>query len=630
MILQALYQLAEREHLMEDPDFEWKPLAWLLTIGKDGSLRGIKGTHWIPPEEEGRKKPKPRPKSFAVPRESGRTSGDRAFFLFDKAEYALGLDPAGERPAEKLAARLGLFRDRAEECLTATGDEGVRAVCSFLSKLQDGSIQVELPEGCASNELFGFIFSPDVDELVTSRPLVREYWRSLRVLPDGAEADLRRCLVSGRLAPPVDKLPAIKNVPGGTTSGVALVSFNAGAFESYGWSGNENATLSREAAEACSTALNRLLHSAFPNPARPGETLPSRHLRLSADTAVCFWARSPQGEDLASVLIGLFEANPEKVGELYRSIWRGIPVRLKDPTAFYALTLSGAQGRAIVRDWFEATVEQVDENLAQHFKDLAIVRNARRRDDQTSPALELRTLLRSLAVRGEDKRIPAALSGEIVHAALAGTVYPQSIVARAVERSRAEIGGNEWADRERSDGRAALIKAVLNRRRRFHLATTSYPEIGEAMDPNNTSPSYLLGRLMAVAERMQSAALGQDVNATVVDKLFGAASATPNAVFTRLMKGFRHHARKAKDGEFARLANKLEKQADDILHLLVPDRHAFPPFLPLEQQGLFILGYHHQRYELFHPKPSDRSGDRGTAAVPVPEPATEDQGDSES
>jgi CRISPR-associated protein Csd1 len=149
------------------------------------------------------------------------------------------------------------------------------------------------------------------------------------------------------------------------------------------------------------------------------------------------------------------------------------------------------------------------------------------------------------------------------------------------------------------------------------------------MDPNNTSPSYLLGRLMAVAERMQAAALGPEVNATVVDKLFGAASATPNAVFTRLMKGFRHHARKARDGEYARLAVKLEKQADEILHLLPVERNAFPPFLPLEQQGLFILGYHHQRYELFHPKQSEKGADRGTAAVPELEPPTEDQGDSE-
>lgn len=604
MILQALYQLAEHEHLLEDPDFEWKPLAWLVTVGDGGTLRGIQGTHTTPDAEEGqKKKPKPRPKSFAVPREPGRTSGDRAFFLYDKSEYALGQDPepdpAKKRPADKLATRLALFRERAEECLAATGDEGVRAVCAFLARIQEGSITASLPPECAANDLFGFIYQKDIDCLVTDRPKVREHWRSLRAADAEGGGDLQRCLVSGRLAPAVDKLPLLKNVPGGSSSGVALVSFNSNAFESYGWSGNENAPISREAAEACSTALNRLLHPAFPNPAEPGQTLAKRNLRLSDDTAVCFWASTPAGDDLASQVLGLFDADPNAVRELYHSIWRGIPHRIEDPSLFYALTLSGSQGRAIVRDWFEATVKTVDENLARHFRDLAIVRNTPPpKGREHPPAVPLRVLMRALAVRGEGKDVPASLAGQVVHAALAYVPYPFSVLQRALERTRAEIGRTDWSDRERHDARAALLRAVLNRRRRFHQATTSYPEITEAMDPNNQDTGYRLGRLMAVLERMQEAALGTEVNATVVDRFFGSASATPAAVFPRLLKNFRHHARKAKDGDNAKRAVALEKEADEILAPLPPP-DAFPHFLPLEQQGLFVLGYHHQRHEFF-------------------------------
>jgi CRISPR-associated protein Csd1 len=598
LILQALYQLAETEHLLEDPDYEWKPLAWLITVGDGGRFLGIQGTHTIPPEEAGKKKPRPRPKSFAVPREPGRTSGDRAFFLYDKAEYALGQDPEPEpgkrRPADKLAARLALFRERAEECLAATEDDGVRAVCAFLGSLERSEVDVPLPAGCASNDLFGFIYQKDVDRLVTDRPKVREHWRSLRAAAEEGGGERRLCLVSGRLALPVDKLPGIKNVPGGSTSGVALVSFNSGAFESYGWSGSENAPISRAAAEACSTALNRLLHPAFPDPAQPGQTLPRRNLRLSADTAVCFWASTPAGDDLASQVLALLEANPEHVRELYRSLWRGVPNRIEDPSLFYALTLSGSQGRAIVRDWFEATVAEVDVNLARHFRDLAIVRNTPpAKGREHPPALPFTVLMRCLAPRGDDKGVPAALAGQIVHAALAGTPYPFSILQRALERTRAEIGRSDWSDRERHDARAALLKAVLNRRR--PQATTHYPEITEAMDPNNPATGYRLGRLMAVIERMQEAALGVEVNATVVDRFFSSASATPAAVFPRLLKNFRHHARKAKDGDHAQRAAALEKEADAILEPIP----SFPSFLPLDQQGLFVLGYHHQRHELF-------------------------------
>jgi CRISPR-associated protein Csd1 len=602
LILQALYQLAQAEHLVEDPDYEGKPLAWLITVGDGGRLLGIQGTHTIPPSEEGKKKPKPRPKNFSVPREPGRTSGDRAFFLYDKSEYALGLDPetdpAKQRPADKLAARLALFRDRAEECLAATGDEGVRAVCAFLAKLQQGEITVALPAECAPNDLFGFIYKNDIDRLVTERPKVREHWRSLRAADAADGGERRICLVSGLLAPAVDKLPLLKNVPGGSSSGVALVSFNSNAFESYGWSGNENAPISREAAEACSTALNRLLHPAFPNPQEPGQTLPRRNLRLSGDTAVCFWAATPEGDAFAAQIFGIMEGDPQQVAELYRSVWRGVPFPIDDPSLFYALTLSGSQGRAILRDWFEATVKTVDENLAAHFRDLAIVRNTPPpKGKEHPPALPFRVLMRSLAPRGDEKGIPAALAGQAVHAALAGGPYPLWIVQRALERSRAEIGDTDWADRERSDARAALLKAVLNRRLRAGQATTSYMEIKESMDPNNTDPGYRLGRLMAVLERMQEAALGTEVNASVVDRFFSSASATPAAVFPRLMKNFRHHARKAQD-ENPKWAVTLEKAADEILAPLSP-WEAFPRFLPLEQQGLFVLGYHHQRHELY-------------------------------
>ncbi|HTQ80918.1 MAG TPA: type I-C CRISPR-associated protein Cas8c/Csd1 [Thermoanaerobaculia bacterium] len=635
MILQALYNLAQAEGLVEDPDFQPKALAWLLTIAEDGALLGLHGTHTVKAtaagKNEGKKKPRPLPAFYSVPREAERTSGDRAFFLFDKAEYVFGLDPepdpAKRRPAEKLAARFALFRERAEACLAATGDPGVRAVCRFLARVAEGEIAVTLPEGCAGNDLFGFVYAPDVDRLVTARPAVVESWRSLRSQAESGEA-LSLCLVSGHLAPAAAVVPLIKNVPGGSTSGVALVSCNANAFESYGWSGNDNSPISRAAAEACSTALNRLLHPAFPKPGAPGESLPSRHLRLCADTAVCFWTAEP-ADDFASELLGLLDANPESVGGLYRSVWRGLPVEIDDPGAFYALTLSGTQGRLILRDWLSTPVRDAVRHLAEHFRDLAIVRNTPPpKERPLGPALPLRVLLRALAVRGDDKSVPAALAGEIVHAALTGLPYPFSILPRALERARAEIGRDDWADLERRDARAALLKAVLNRRRRLFPATAAYPEVLEHMDPNNTQPGYLLGRLMALLERMQQLALNE-VNASVVDRFFSAASATPRVVFLRLLKNFRHHVKKAQDEpRTAGAAVLVERQVDRLVHDLGESAGNFPAALSLEEQGLFLLGYHHQRHEIFltREERQRRAAEAAEAAAPSPETLSEPAG----
>lgn len=606
MILEALFDLAQQEGLMSDPDYEPKPVAWLVRVDEMGRIVGVESTHHTPDVLETKKAIRPVPKIFSVPREPGaaRTSAARAMFLFDKCEYALGMDPTPEpqkrRQPEQLVARFALFRQRVKACADATGDEGVAAVSKALESLAAGETSVVIPGDCAPNELFGFVFAPDVDRLVHERPKVRAYWKLQRAQPVDAVAIRSRCIVTGELVSGAKSFPLLKRVPGGTTSGIALVSFNSPAFESHGWKGNENATISRDASEVCATALNRLLHPAYPDP-RPGRrdrTLPRRHVRLSADTVVCYWSPESSPSGFLDHLATLMEGNDaEQVGELHRAVLSGRAVRIDDPARFCALTITGTQGRAVVRDWFESTVADVAENVRQHFLDLAIVRNTPPPKGKKLPAqLPLRSLLGALAPFGDREQIPAALATQFVHAALRGTPYPFAILQRALERARAEFMRSEWADLERRDARAALIKAVLRR-------NTPLGRITEAMDPTNTNPGYLLGRLMAVIERLQQAAMGDDVNASVVDRYFASASAAPRAVFVRLLKNARHHARKAKDEpKTSSTARWLESMLDEITFQFDPNRNGFPVYLDLVQQGLFVLGYHQQRHWLWMPK----------------------------
>jgi len=291
------------------------------------------------------------------------------------------------------------------------------------------------------------------------------------------------------------------------------------------------------------------------------------------------------------------------VKELYQSIWLGKFQQIEDPSAFYALTLSGTQGRAIVRDWFESTVANVARNMAAHFEDLRIVRNTPKpREHDLPPQFPMSVLLKSLAPQGDSEKIPTPLIGQLIEAALHGTPYPFSLLQRAVERTRAEIGKNDWTDLDRRDARAALIKAVLNRRKRFFPDTTPNKEVHPDMDPTNLSEGYTLGRLMAVLERIQQEAIG-DVNASVVDRYFSGASATPKTVFVRLLKNARHHVTKAKDDEAkAGFIFRLDKLIDELASRFDPKHNGFPAYLDLEQQGLFVLGYHQMRKWLWMPR----------------------------
>ena len=600
MILQALHQLAQREKLHSDPDYENKQVAWLIRLDENGGCLGIQGTHYTPPQE-GKRKPKPTAKWFAVPREEIRTSGDRAYFLVDKAEYVFGIDPLGKRSAQKLAQRFALFCEKVERCAEDTADPAVNAVTAFLRDLAEGKQEVTLPEECASNDLFAFVWTPDEERLVTDRKAVRQYWSQVRE----PRSDPIQCLVTGQSQSPARLVPPLKRVPGGSTSGVSMISYNRNAFESYGWSGNENAPIGRDTAEAIATALNRLLHPAYPHPTDPGSTLRKQHIRLSSDTVVCYWATEAAGDELTSIVGPLLEANPERVGNLYRSIWRGIPPKIDNPSTFYAMVLTGTQGRVIVRDWLESTVQHTIEALAQYFDDLAIVRNAPPpKEKEAPPTLSLLLLMESLADPKQNRQdaVPAPLASQFMKSVFTGLPFPLAALQRGLLRYRAEVNKQDdtlegWRIKHWNDARAAIIKAVLCRRWRYGQTTRDFEEVKSDMDPNNKNDGYVLGCLMAVVERLQQVAIGS-ANATVVDRYFSGASANPRAVFVRLLKNARHHVRKARDDEDRRrrtTAVLLDRLLDQFAEPFDPKHNGFPSYLDLEKQGLFVLGYHQMR-----------------------------------
>ncbi len=102
------------------------------------------------------------------------------------------------------------------------------------------------------------------------------------------------------------------------------------------------------------------------------------------------------------------------------------------------------------------------------------------------------------------------------------------------------------------------------------------------------------------------------VNASVLARYFSAASATPRTVFVRLLKNAPHHVRRARDGEdkrdramvfrCARLIDELACRFDVDAKRYPPHSSGLPAHLDLEQQGLFVLGYHQMRHWLWMTK----------------------------
>ncbi len=557
MILEQLCQLAHTEHLLVNPDYEPRPVAGLIAIGGDGRFLDYVPTTGM--DERGKKS---RGKVFQIPRREGRTSGALADFLVDKSEYVLGIEPEGQpkpRKPEDLQKRKDLFRKSVQRALRATNSPALSAVVRFLDSPDETGRAVGriVAEGFASNDLFAF----DCDgELVHDLPVVQEYFSRTR---QTSAVGGVQCLICGTVAPPVDKHPLVK-VQGGSTSGVALVTFNSDAFESYGLSRNENAPVCRSCADSYTTALNRLLSDRYPDPSTPGATLPKRCLRLSPDTTAVFWAEKPAS--VLDLLAGFFD-NPsaDAVAELIRAPYKG-----ENPVGtgnrFFCLILSGGQGRATVRGMHTGTVAQIEDSVRKYFEAT---------DIGTDQPMPLRRLLEGLVLQGKLENLPPGLATDVFWSVLFGRVFPQTLLARAVGRCRAE--------RKVTRERAAILRAYLIR--------NSKCEVSVGLDKENINPGYRLGRLMAVLERVQGQAQNNP-NKTIVDRFYGAASTRPATVFPRLLALAQHHLSKLK-GNSETFYQKLVGEVMDGIS---------PPFstvLSLEEQGLFALGYYHQRQDFF-------------------------------
>lgn len=582
MILEELKKLAEREQLLADEGYGPQKVHSLIVIDRDGNFHGLQSQ--VTMVVRGKTKPRPQPRMISMPSPEGRrTSGDATNFLFDKSDYVFGI---GDGDSEKLANRKRLFRALVDDALRATSDEGVRAVSRFLGRFDRGEIEVPFPPEQEAGAVYAFQDIDDPTALISDRPVIAEWWRSRRAA-GGAETGT--CILCGRTAPFVRTHPEIKNVPGGNPAGVALISFNASAFTSFGFDeeySHRNAPFCRNCADAYTRALNRLLSPAFPDPKNPGQTLPVCNYRLSNDTVALFWSSDPtvsaffgpalSGDPNAVAAV----RNPRAAWDVYSAPWAGSLPAI-DTARFYSLILSGAQGRAVLRSSFALTMSEVLENMRRYYDDIDLVPMYA----NEPPVLPLFLIIRSLQAPGARSTVSSMLAQQVYESAVRGTRFPPSLLDAALRRLRA---GEPF-----SRARIAVIKAVLNGRFRAD-STKPWKEITMALDPDNNEPGYRLGRLFAVLERLQADAINSP-NATIVDRYFGAACATPAVVFPRLMKLAQHHAAKSQRGDW------FQRQIEDVVSGLDAS-NAFPSTLAIEQQGRFAVGYYHQRADLWTSK----------------------------
>lgn len=580
MMLEALFALAKRQGLLDDTSYAKRVVHYQLRISDRGRPLAL-----VPLGDEGKGM------LMEVPVPPKKSVNIKSAFLVETAQYALGLPKRGKggKPDGKAIARapkcLSAFSAGVRAAAAATGDEGLVAITRFLRRLEADSeselarvIALDRDHAWTGDECIAFLRDEDGTAYVHERSKVRAYWAQERASQARA-GEPRRCLVTGALAPPARLHPNIKRIPEAQSSGAALVSFNAPAFESHNFEQGNNAPVSQLAADGYAMALNWLLE-------KEGERRFRSGIPVGDDTVMVFWTRDEN--ETADVLVSLFappHGNEEQLRATFEAAWKGLAPREVDATQFYALTLSGNASRVVVRDWLETTAAEVKANVRRYFDDLAL-------DGDGSP-LSIGRLLRSLqanpAASGEKRGLPPCLAARLLNAALRGAPFPREMLHKALARLRVPPREAEWRGTLRA--RVALIKATLRR-------LNPDQEVTVSLDETSSSVPYLLGRLFAAMEKLQGDALG-DVNTSLRDRYFGSASATPALVFPRLLRVSAHHASKA-ESERRGWAERVKAQ---IVGLLPPE--PFPRTLDLEAQGVFAIGYYHQRQAFFTPRKGD-------------------------
>ena len=599
-ILQSLSAYYDRMAARGDvvtPGWSTEPIGFVITLARDGTV--LDTSAWR--DASGKK-----PRQERVPKWFGRSGiGSTPYFLWDNTAYVLGVS---DKDPSKTARDHARFKEYHGKVLSEVQDEGMLALLRFLQKWDVAQFTPPLFAESFLKLNVGFRLEGDTG-LLHERAIVSAFVERLRVADDGSNKKSTTgeamCLVSGEQLPIARLHRKIKGVDGTASAEVPLVSFEGDAFKSYGQEQGDNAPTSEAAVFRYSAALNALL-----------ERGRSRNRIKVGDATVAFWAdASGVGEEAAKAAEDAFAFLVEppddageaaKVGDALKALAQGRPVQVLDPklepgTRFHVLGLAPNAARLSIRFWETDSFEVFAKRLAAHHRDLELQPPPR---GWTKPPSIQRLLVRTTALLEKFDNIPPLLAGEVARAVLTGASYPRTLLSAAVIRLRAgDDPGFGW--------HAAVIKACLNRpiereldrlrlenaepERRTRLDKERMPV---ALERDRDDVPYNLGRLFYVLESAQRAALGS-VNATIADRYYGSASATPARVFGPLLRGLRNHvsdARKRGQGGW------IEPKVAEIMAKLPPE---LPRTLKLEEQGRFAIGYYHERGT----RPEDDAGE---------------------
>jgi CRISPR-associated protein Csd1 len=317
-----------------------------------------------------------------------------------------------------------------------------------------------------------------------------------------------------------------------------------------------------------------------------------RSHRRNRDSVLAWWSNDTALDD-EDPLAELDKPDPTAVAHLLDKLSK--PPKdeyftTSEARRFRAVTLAANKSRVVIRDQIDISLSDLGDNLTAWFADHRIDTG---RDDSGGTYIGLWQMA---AATGRPSGTGSYLKDTGIHS------VDQDLLACALRRAPLPITLlPHLLHRITHDGvidgaRAALLRLCLRR------SPVSSPKEATMIGLNEDAPeaAYQCGRLLRILEDIQQRAI-PEINTTLADRNRGI-SRNP-LILPSLVKNSRAHlTRLNRSPKTKPAAIALENRLDEVLERINP----FPAQFTINEQGLFILGYHHQRAQ-------DRRHARATA-----------------
>lgn len=589
MILKALYDYYNRCGDLAPQGWEYKEISFIIVLDADGNFIDV---------EDARSEDRKHGTSYLVVKGVRSGTAPKPYLFWDNVEYTCNYVAANpknspERQAElqrKATLKHKALVDKYKDISSKHPENpALRAVCLFyenggvedlyahhmwqeivkkptvnISFRLDGELTIVAEESCLANEI-------------------------AEVSGDENGAHPAICIITGKPCDPVESTsPTPLPIPN-TQATARLVSFQVNSgYDSYGKQKGLNAPISKKAEASYTTALNRLLGKG------------SQNKYIIGNRTFVFWGSSNSeatvilenalGKELNGFGYDSEEEeddNPnvrvEAVMKAFKSIYSGdVPGALTD--RFYFLGLAPNSARIAVTHWSDSSLKDFASNMLKHHEDMGI---ADRRADK-KPYTGLYSILRAITANGKVSDIKSNLPEAVVKSIVEGRPYPYTLMQQVILRIH--------ADHKVDIVRAAIIKAYLNR-----IDRNKQKQLTVMLNKEEENIGYLCGRLFAVLEYTQRKALGIS---TIAERYYGAAMSNPGMVFPTLSRLTRHHLDKISQPGFKIYIEKIKLEISNKIQST-----GFPARLDLYDQGRFVVGYDHQKSDLYTHKEEENKDD---------------------